>query len=152
MQSVFRIAAVTVTVAAAAVLVCTPAFAAKPAPWSEIKVGGLTDKDRGEYDVMLVAINGSMDFPDRTLYELPPGAYTFQLASMKRGKSGEMTMQPLVVEIRPCTRYALVANHTDPQPNRSWRATIRAEEPIKSCMKKFGETLSMHDDAAVADP
>ena len=95
----------------AAMLACAPAFAAGSEPWSEIKVGGLADKDRDEYDVMLVAINGSMDFPDRSLYELPPGSYNFRLASKKRGKSGEMTMQPFAVEIRPCTRYALVADH-----------------------------------------
>ncbi len=136
----------------AAMLACAPAFAAEPGPWSEIKVGGLTDKDRGEYDVMLVAINGSMDFPDRSLYELPPGTYNFRLASKKRGNSGEMTMQPFAVQIRPCTRYALVADHSDPQPNRSWQATIRAEEPIKSCMKKFGGQSPMRDDAAVAGP
>lgn len=136
----------------AAMLACAPAFAAGSEPWSEIKVGGLTDKDRDEYDVMLVAINGSMDFPDRSLYELPPGPYNFRLASKKRGKSGEMTMQPFAVEIRPCTRYALVADHSDPQPNRSWQATIRAEEPIKSCMKKFGGQSPMRDGAAVAGP
>ncbi len=134
----------------AAALTCAPAFAAESGPWSEIKVGGLTDRDRGEYDVMLVAINGSMDFADRSLYELQPGPYNFRLASKKRGKSSEMTMQPFAVGIRPCTRYALVADHSDPQPNRSWKATVRAEEPIKSCMKKFGEQSRMRDDAAVA--
>lgn len=139
-------------IAFAAALLCGSASAAESGPWSEIKVGGLTDKDRGEYDVMLVSINGSMDFPDRSLYELPPGTYDFRLASKKRGKSGEMTMQPFAVEIRPCTRYALVADHSDPQPNRSWRATVRTEEPIKSCMKKFADRLPMRDDAAVAGP
>lgn len=131
---------------------CASAYAAEPGPWSEIKVGGLADKDRDEYDVMLVTINGSMDFPDRSLYEFPPGPYKFGLASKKRGNSGEMTMQPFAVDLRPCTRYVLVADHSDPQPNRSWQATIRAEEPIQSCMKKFGGQSPMRDDAAVAGP
>lgn len=135
-----------------AMLVCDPAYAAGREPWSEIKVGRVADKGRGEYDVMLVKINGSMDFSDRSLYQLPPGPYKFGLASEKRGNSGEMTMQPLAVELRPCTRYMLVADHSDPQPDRSWRATIRAEEPIESCMKKFGGQSPMRDDATAASP
>ncbi len=134
----------------AAMLACGPAYAAGRGPWSEIKVGGLADNDRAEYDVMLVMINGSMDFPDRSLYEFPPGPYKFGLASKKRGHSGEMTMQPLAVELRPCTRYTLVADHSDPQPNRSWRATVLAEEPIKSCTKKFGGQSPPSDAASVA--
>lgn len=136
----------------AAMLVCGPACAAGRGPWSEIKVGGLADKDRGEYDVMLVVINGSMDFPDSSLYEFQPGPYKFGFGSKKRGISGEMTMQPFAVELRPCIRYALVANHSDPQPNRSWQVMIRAEEPIKSCMKKFGGKSPISDDATVAGP
>ncbi|MES2671765.1 MAG: hypothetical protein V4673_15275 [Pseudomonadota bacterium] len=135
-----------------AMLVCDLAYAAGREPWSEIKVGGLADENRGQYDVMLVTINGSMDFPDRSLYEFPPGAYKFGLGSKKRGNSGEMTMHPLAVELRPCTRYMLVADHSDPQPNRSWRATIRAEEPIESCMKKFGGQLPIRDEATTAGP
>ncbi len=136
----------------AAMLVCGPAYAAGREPWSEIKVRGVADKDRGEYDLMLVKINGSMDFPDRSLYELPPGPYKLGLASKKLGSSGEMTMLPFAVELRPCTRYMLVADHSDPQPNRSWRATIRAEEPIESCMEKFGGQLPIRDDATVVGP
>lgn len=134
----------------AAMLACGPACAAGREPWSEIKVGGLADEGRSVYDVMLVKINGSMDFQDRSLYQLPPGPYKFGLASKKRGNSGEMTMLPLAVELRPCTRYMLVADHSDPQPDRSWRATVRAEEPIESCMKKFGGQLPVRDEATAS--
>lgn len=138
--------------AAVAMLACAPTFAAEPESWSEIKVGGLTDKDRDVYDVMLVAINGSMDFPDRSLYELPPGQYSFRLASKKRGKSGEMTAQTFAIEIRPCIRYALVADHAKPQPNRSWQAMVSVEEPIKTCMKKFSRRGDITTETAAAGP
>lgn len=147
-----RVRAKVFHVAIAAALTCAPLSAADEQPWSEIKVGGLTDKDRDQYDVMLVAINGSMDFPDRALYELSPGQYSFRLASRKRGKSGEMTAQTFAIEIRPCTRYALAADHAKPQPNRSWQAMVSAEEPIKACMKKFADRLDTVIETAAAAP
>lgn len=137
--------------ALAAVLSC-PAFAGDDGPWAEVRVGGQSDEGQAQYDVMLVAIDGSMDFDDRTLYKLPPGMHGLRLASFKRGRSGEMTAQTLSLELQPCMRYALAADHAHPEPNRSWQPRVAASEPIKGCMKKYGDRLQGAAPVASAGP
>lgn len=128
----------TLCLAAAAGLPCAPARADGPEPWAEIRVGSLADKDLQQYDVMLITINGSMDFRDSNRYELAPGRHRLRVASTKRGPSGEMTARPFSLEMKPCVRYDLVADHTPAEPDGSWKIVILGESPIKSCAKKFG--------------
>lgn len=139
----------TFCLAAAAGLSCAPAFADEPAPWAEIKVGSMADKDLQQYDVVLMAINGSMDFRDSTRYELAPGRYQLRVASTKRGRSGEMTARPFTLEMKPCVRYDLVADHAPAESEGGWKIVVRAESPIKSCAKKFG-LLPVPGEQAVA--
>jgi hypothetical protein len=122
----------------AAMLTCAPALADESAPWAEIKVGNMADKDRQQYDVVLMAINGSMDFRDSNRYELAPGRYSLRLASTRRGRSGEMTARPFAIEMKPCVRYDLVADHAPAESEGGWKIVVRAESPIRSCAKKFG--------------
>lgn len=128
----------TLCIAAAAALVCAPALADEDAPWAEIKVGSMADKDLQHYDVVLMAINGSMDFRDSTRYELAPGRYHLRVASTKRGRSGEMTARPFTLDMKPCVRYDLVADHAPAESEGGWKIVVRTESPIKSCAKKFG--------------
>jgi hypothetical protein len=138
-NAVMRIASMlTPCLALAAILTCAPALADEPAPWAEIKIGDMADKDRQHYDVVLMAINGSMDFRDSTRYELAPGRYSLRLASTKRGRSGEMTARPFAIEMKPCVRYELVADHALSESEGGWKIVVRGESPIKSCAKKFG--------------
>lgn len=135
--------------AAAAGLPCAPAWADEPGPWAEIRVGSLADKDLQQYDVMLTTINGSMDFPDSNRYELAPGRHRLRVASTKRGPSGEMTARPFTLEMKPCVRYDLVADHGPAESDGGWKIVVRAETPIKSCTKKFG-VVPGDDEQAVA--
>ena len=122
--------------------VCLPFLAgAADGPWSEISVGGRTDAKRAQYDVMVAVIDGSMDFPDQSVYRLAPGRHGLRLASFKRGPSGEMTAQPFSVDLQPCTRYVLAADHSHPEPNRSWEPRVLGTEPIAKCMKKYADQL-----------
>lgn len=130
----------------------SPAFAGDDGPWAEVRVGGQSDEGQAQYDVMLVAIDGSMDFDDRALYKLAPGMHGLRLASFKRGKSGEMTAQTLSLELQPCMRYALAADHANPEPNRSWQPRVAGSEPIKGCMKKYGDRLQSVAPVASAEP
>ena len=130
----------------------SPVFAGDDGPWAEVRVGGQSDQGQAQYDVMLVAIDGSMDFDDRALYKLPPGMHGLRLASFKRGKSGEMTAQTLSLELQPCMRYALAADHANPEPNRSWQPRVAGSEPIKGCMKKYGDRLQSVAPVASAEP
>lgn len=130
----------------------SPVFAGDDGPWAEVRVGGQSDQGQAQYDVMLVAIDGSMDFDDRALYKLPPGMHGLRLASFKRGKSGEMTAQTLSLELQPCMRYALAADHANPEPNRSWQPRVAGSEPIKGCMKKYGDRLQAVAPVASAAP
>ncbi len=138
--------------ACAGLAVCAPASADEPAPWSEIRVGGVADRDRGEYDVILMAINGSMDFRDRPVHELPPGRHHFRIASSRRGAGGAMVARPFVIEARPCMRYALVADYGREGGDQGWRIAIREETPIKACVKRFGALPAASLDTADAGP
>jgi hypothetical protein len=139
----------TLCLAAAAGLFWAPAWADEPGPWAEIRVGSLADKDLQQYDVMLITINGSMDFRDSNRYELAPGRHRLRVASTKRGPSGEMTARPFTLDMKPCVRYDLVADHTPAEPEASWKIVILGESPIKSCAKKFG-LVSGGEEQAVA--
>ncbi|WP_345302397.1 hypothetical protein [Lysobacter hankyongensis] len=140
----------TLCLAAAAGLPCASALADEPAPWAEIKVGSMADKDLQQYDVVLMAINGSMDFRDSTRYELAPGRYHFRLASTKRGRSGEMTARPFTLDMKPCVRYDLVADHAPAESEGGWRIVVRSESAIKSCAKKFGVLPATVEQAVAA--
>jgi hypothetical protein len=131
----------------AGLLPLSPAHADEPAPWAEIRVGGVADRERGEYDVILMAINGSMDFRDRPLHELPPGRHHFRIASTRRGPGGAMIARPFVIEARPCVRYTLVADYGREGGDQGWRIAVREETPIRACVKKFGESIGTIDTA-----
>jgi hypothetical protein len=83
-------------------------------PWAEIRVDDVADGDLGEYDVMLVSINGAIDIDNTMLYKLPPGTQRLKVASMKRGKYGELATLPFALEMKPCIRYQLVASYAQP--------------------------------------
>jgi hypothetical protein len=122
--------------------VCLPVLAfAADGPWAEISVGGQADAKLAQYDVMVAVIDGSMDFPDQSVYRLAPGRHGLRLASFKRGPSGEMTAQPFSVDLQPCTRYVLAADHSHPEPNRSWQPRVLGAAPIAKCMKKYADQL-----------
>lgn len=124
-------------------LACLPVavFAAKSDPWAEIKVGGVAEGTQDEYDVMLIAVNGSRDVPSKALYEFAPGTYQLRIASRKRGKSGETVSLPFAIDMQPCTRYAMIADHQQESEGRKWRIAIKSETEVEPCMKKFGATL-----------
>lgn len=114
------------------------AMAGGEGPWSEIRVGGVAERARNEHDVMLVAIDGSMDFPDKSTYRLPPGPHGLKLASRFRSGRGLLTATTLSLELKPCMRYRLVADHANPDAARDWRPRLLEAEAIESCAKKFG--------------
>jgi hypothetical protein len=131
----------------AAALSPTIAMADSEGPWAEIRVGGVAERERNEHDVMLVAINGSMDFPDKSTYRLPPGPYGLKLASRLRSGRGVLTATTLSLELKPCMRYLLVADHANPESARNWRPKLLEAQAIESCAKKFGVSAQ---DAAMA--
>lgn len=124
------------------------AMAGKDQPWAEIRVAGVADDDLGEYDVMVVSINGAIDIETTTLYKLPPGAQRLKVASLKRGKYGELATLPFTLEMKPCVRYALVANYTSPGAAHTWAVAVKGESPIKACVKKYGSVAMAAADAA----
>ncbi|TXH66117.1 MAG: hypothetical protein E6Q88_12610 [Lysobacteraceae bacterium] len=121
-----------------ALLITMSALAGKNGPWAEIKLDGDTNETLGEYRTVLVAIDGSREIVAKALYELQPGRTRLQLASRKRGKSGEMTSLPYEIELKPCVRYLFVADHAQQTETRRWRPVVKSEEPIKACVKRFG--------------
>ena len=130
-------------------MAATSAMAASSQPWAEIRVDDVADDDLGEYDVMLVSINGAMDIDTTMLYKLPPGTQRLKVASMKRGKHGELATLPFALEMKPCIRYQLVASYARPGADRPWQVAVKSETPIKACVKKYGDKYG--DTQAVAD-
>ena len=124
----------------------TIAMAGSEGPWAEIRVGGVAERARNEHDVMLVAIDGSMDFPDRSTYRLPPGPHGLKLASRLRA-GGVLTTSTLSLAFEPCMRYVLVADHANPDAARAWRPKLLEAQVIESCAKKFAASVR---DAAMA--
>jgi hypothetical protein len=124
------------------------AMASKDQPWAEIRVEGVADDDLGEYDVMLVSINGAMDIDTAMLYKLPPGAQRLTVASLKRGKYGGLPTLPFTLEMKACIRYTLVASDAPPGAARSWSVAVKDESLIKACVKKHGGDALVTSDAA----
>lgn len=125
-----------------------PLQAADDAPWAEVKVGGVAERDRGEYDVFVVAIDGSRDIGSRSVYTLAPGSRALRVATRKRGPSGEFTSQSMLLPLKPCMRYALAADHS--ATDGRWRVRVRDEQPIADCMEAFATRL--RSDEATAGP
>ncbi|MBX3711637.1 MAG: hypothetical protein KF800_06730 [Lysobacter sp.] len=119
----------------------TIAMAGSEGPWAEIRVGGVAERERNEHEVMLVAINGSMDFPDQSTYRLPPGPHGLRLASRLRSGRGVLTATTLSLELEPCMRYVLVADHANPDAARAWRPKLLEAQIIESCAKKFAASV-----------
>ena len=128
------------TVCLMGITATAPAMARDDQPWAEVRVGGIADDDLSEHDVVLMAINGSRDIGTGSVYPLPPGLQQLRLASKKRGKSGEMVSYPYALQMKPCFRYALVADHASPLENRNWQVAVKSETPIKACVRKFGDS------------
>jgi hypothetical protein len=124
------------------------AMAGKDHPWAEIRVDGVADDDLGEYDVMLVSINGAMDIDTTSLYTLPPGTQRLKVASLKRGKHGALSTLPFTLDMKPCVRYSLVASDAPAGAARLWTVAVKDENPIKACMKKYGGSALATADAA----
>jgi hypothetical protein len=96
---------------------------------------------------MVVSINGAMDIDTTMLYKLPPGMQRLKVASMKRGKYGELATLPFTLEMKPCIRYQLVASYARPGADRPWQVAVKSETPIKACVKKYGDTQTVADAA-----
>lgn len=116
-------------------------------PWAEIRVDDVADDDLGEYDVMLVSINGAIDIDNTMLYKLPPGMQRLKVASMKRGKHGELSTLPFALETKPCIRYQLVASYAQRAADRPWQVAVKSETPIKAGVKKHGGAQAVADAA-----
>lgn len=116
----------------------TLAVAADARPWSEIRLENVADARRGEHALMMIAIDGSRDVPSRSTYRLPPGTQSLRLASTKRDAVGSITSQSYAIETRPCVRYVLVADHAQTASNARWRIVVKAQEPIKACVERYG--------------
>lgn len=115
-------------------LASAAAFAAKKEAWSEIDVGKVTRSVADEYAVTIIAIDGSQNFRSRRVHELAPGFHLLHVASTKAGRRGEVTYQPFAIEMKPCTRYSLVAQHDSALGNRRWQVVVKDETAIVSCV------------------
>ena len=106
-------------------------------PWAEIAVGAAGAANPDVYNVIVVAIDGSMEFDHKRAYRLSPDVHFVELATTKVGRRGELTRQPFVIETKPCVRYELVATHTQTLSNTRWIPTVKAEKLIVACAEKF---------------
>jgi hypothetical protein len=134
----------------AVLLTACPGLALAQGAWSEIRVGDIAETREAQADLIMIAIDGSRDVPNAAVYELAPGQRSLRLASKKRDEAGAMIALPFTLDAAPCMRYALVADYAQPQANRSWRIAVKAQTPIKPCMRKYGASLSLPEGLAEA--
>lgn len=120
-----------------------PGLALAQGAWSEIRVGDVAENRDTQADLIMIAIDGSRDVPNAAVYEVAPGQRSLRLASKKRDEAGAMTALPFALELAPCMRYELVADYAQPQANRRWHITVKAQTPIKACIRKYGALSSM---------
>lgn len=102
-------------------------------PWAKIAVGAAARANPDEHDILVIAIDGEMNFESRRAYRIAPGFHYLELASTKQGRRGDITRQPFAIEAKPCVRYELVATHEQRLSNRHWRVMVKAEKPITLC-------------------
>ena len=121
-------------------------------PWAEIAVGAAAKANPDEYNILVIAIDGEMNFEGRRAYRITPGLHYLELASAKMGRRGDITRLPFAIEAKPCVRYELVATHEKRLSNRHWRVTVKAEKPITLCEEALAAAAAMPAPASPTQP
>lgn len=96
---------------------------------------GTTTKaaDPRVHELRVVSVDGELKTDLPTRVKLRPGFHWLQVASSKRGRRGEMTYQPLPLEVEPCMRYRFVAQHEKGFSTRRWQVVSVGQERRGDC-------------------
>jgi len=109
-------------------------------PWSEIDGSQSDNADVHNYDIIITAVDGKIDFAGRATKSLDPGFHLVRVVSTKADRKGGYTYANLPIQMKPCMRYFVTAQHdSNKLNNKYWEVRILREEPIKSCLKLLKE-------------
>lgn len=119
--------------------------------WGEFDGQRKKMADPDVYDVIVVAVDGRADFGGRTNYRLQPGFHLLQVASSKQGNHGEVSVIPLPISVKPCTRYSFAAKHHSRIGIENWDLLSTGETLMPGCeepAKNSGRHHALLDSAA----
>jgi len=78
--------------------------------------------DPNAFPLIVVSVDGRDMLGMSTEVRLAPGFHYLHVASAKPGARGELSFQPMAIEVAPCTNYYFHAFHDAKQlSNRQWR-------------------------------
>ena len=93
------------------------------------------DADPDQYDVLIIAADGEMMFgEEQTRLRLKPGFHYLEIATTKEFPGRELVRQPFAIEVKPCMRYQLVAQHESKTLKSAWRVVVKKEEANEACV------------------
>jgi len=124
--------------------VAAPVFADESKPWSQVVLGEPKASDPRQEPLMMIAIDGKRDFNPETYYVLAPGRHEISVAITREDTAGMLVVQTLAIDMQPCTNYELIGRRTPgtSNDNHHWTPELRAQTPIKRCVKKFKAALA----------
>lgn len=113
----------------------TSIHAAEPATdaWAEISLNRTGHANPDRATAIVIAIDGAM-YPD-TRARLTPGTHLFHIASSRAGRRGQLYYDNFMIDLAPCMRYVLAADHSGSTLAKNWELVIEKEEPIARCQK-----------------
>lgn len=127
-------------VVAVALTACasTSGPAKTPANYGEfdgMRVGGA---DPTLESLRVIAVDGYRHMDTPMTLRLAPGPRYLQVASARPGRRGEITYQPMLLVVEPCTKYRFLARHTQQLSNRQWEIVADGTHVRGGCDR--GET------------
>jgi hypothetical protein len=92
---------------------------------------GSTGKDT--YDIVLYAVDGKLQMDQPVESALDPGFHWLQVASTKSNRHGQVTYQPLPLQVAPCTIYRFHAQHERTMSIDHWKIVANGTRVRGDC-------------------
>jgi hypothetical protein len=123
-------------------LMSSVALSASEQPKSTIYGNRSDQTDKRNFDIVFISIDNKNQYQKQRA-TLEPGTHLFEMASAKSSRSGLITSQRLLLEIKPCTSYYFSAQHSKKKRGKYWTLKQR-EVAIEGCTYKAKAKLFDH--------
>lgn len=101
-------------------------------PWSALNTRERVAGDALSHPLVVHALDGRLVL-EKPEYELAPGSHVLRLrSSAETAINVPMMGIPFTIDVKPCTRHFIAAQH-EPPPSERWTLRTVREEPIEDC-------------------